>query len=130
MSVQGGGPPHVGNHWITRFVRRHPEVHKKIGQKMEAARVNGATPEVIEAFLKHYADVKARIGVLPQDTYNMDETGLNLGVCGHYNYIGTSSTTKCLKRTPETREWVSILETVSATGQKLKPLVIFKGGSV
>ena len=57
----------------------------------------------------------------------MDETGLALGVCSNSMTVGTSATKKAVKRTPETREWVSIIETVAANGRKIRPLVIFKG---
>ena len=123
-------PKHVGNKWVLRFVRRHPKVKNKLGKKINNARVLGCTEEVIEAHMKHFAAVLDKIKVLPRNTYNMDETGLNLGVYGHQTYIRTSASTRCIKRTPETREWVTIVEAVSAEGRAIKPLVIFKGGKL
>jgi len=57
----------------------------------------------------------------------MDESGIALGVCNNHRVIGTASTTSIFKKTPENREWVSIIETISATGVRLQSTVIFKG---
>ena len=60
----------------------------------------------------------------------MDETGLALGVCSNTRVLASSQKKKAYLKTPEDREWVSIIETISATGQKLPCLVIFKGKSL
>ncbi|KAI0993681.1 hypothetical protein K3495_g14503, partial [Podosphaera aphanis] len=57
----------------------------------------------------------------------MDETGLALGVCTNTQVVAKSTKKKTYVKSPENREWVSIIEAVSATGKKLKCLVIFKG---
>ncbi|KAF1932963.1 DDE-domain-containing protein [Didymella exigua CBS 183.55] len=57
----------------------------------------------------------------------MDETGVGLGVCTNTRVVANSSKKKAYIKSPEDREWVSILETISATGTKLQCLVIFKG---
>ena len=57
----------------------------------------------------------------------MDETGIALGICSNQQVIGRIDTTQSYKATPENREWVSIIETISATGRRLQCLVIFKG---
>ena len=57
----------------------------------------------------------------------MDEVGLALGITNNHRVIGTSRTTKAICKTPGNREWVTIIECMSATGGKLRPLVIFKG---
>ena len=60
----------------------------------------------------------------------MDETGIALGVCSNQTVVGTSNTTSTYKATPENREWVSIIETISTEGRRLQYLVIFKGKSL
>lgn len=57
----------------------------------------------------------------------MDETGVALGVCTNSQVVASSSEKKAYIKSPEDREWVSIIKTVSATGVKLQCLVIFKG---
>lgn len=60
----------------------------------------------------------------------MDETGIALGVCTNSQVIARAGKRKAYVKTPGDREWVSILETISATGQKLRCIVIFKGQSL
>ena len=53
-------------------------------------------------------------------------------MCTNTRVIGKAASGK--KRTymqsPENREWVSIIETISATGKHICPVVIFKGQNV
>ena len=60
----------------------------------------------------------------------MDETGVALGVGVNSQVLTSSRKKKAYVESPENREWVSIVEAVSAAGQKLQALVIFKGKSL
>ncbi|NJO32580.1 MAG: hypothetical protein HC869_05020, partial [Rhodospirillales bacterium] len=62
----------------------------------------------------------------------MNETGLTLGQCGsNRRVIGSSLTKRTYEKTPDaSREWVTIVEGISAVGVALRPLVIFKGKSL
>ena len=57
----------------------------------------------------------------------MDEHGIALGVCRNSQVLAESSKRRTFIKTPETRERVSVLETVSATGCFIRPVMIFKG---
>ena len=88
----------------------------------------------IQNYLQPWFDslqaLKRRIGVLPSNTWNIDETGIALSVCSNQRVIGSSHTTQTYIQTPENREWVSIIECISASGKKITPVVIFKGQSL
>lgn len=127
LSTTAGGSPIIGINWLTRFLQRHPILSTKLAIRIDNLRIQGTTPMIIHEHLERYKVLRDRWNIRAEDTYNMDETGLNLGVCGNQYHIGKSSTKKALKRTPENREWVTIIETVSAAGILLQPLVIFKG---
>ena len=60
----------------------------------------------------------------------MEETGIALGICSNRIVLGAAGTKKTYLKTPGNREWVSIVETVSAEGVSLRFLVIFKGQSL
>lgn len=60
----------------------------------------------------------------------MDETGIALGVCTNTRVLAKASKKKAYIGSPENREWVSIIECISAVGQPLQCLVIFKGKSL
>ncbi|KAI1003475.1 hypothetical protein K3495_g4730 [Podosphaera aphanis] len=57
----------------------------------------------------------------------MDETGLALGVCTNTQVVAKSTKKRTYVKSPENREWVSIIEAVFATGKNLECPVIFKG---
>jgi hypothetical protein len=57
----------------------------------------------------------------------MDEHGIALGVCTNALVLADSNYRRTYVKSPEDREWVSIIKTVSAEGRKLRPVIIFKG---
>ena len=50
VSTNSGGPKKVGHNWISRFLQRHPEIHSKVGKKIQAQRLDTTTLEAIEAW--------------------------------------------------------------------------------
>ena len=93
-------------------------------------RLQVATPERLAIWFNHLRGLQERYNITIANTYNMDETGIALGVCSNQAIIGTTATTSSYKATPENRKWVSIIETISAEGRRLQCLVIFKGQSL
>ena len=67
-----------------------------------------------------------QLSLQPDNIYNCVEIGIALGACTNSRRNGTSSRKNCLVKSSEDREWVSIIETISTSGAKLKPLVVFK----
>ena len=94
---------------------------------MEHLRVNATTQAVLEPWFADLQRLIQKHEILAADFYNVDETGIALGVSRNANVIGSSSTDRTTIKSPEDREWVSIVETISALGRTLRPLVIFKG---
>ena len=65
-----------------------------------------------------------------EDTYNVDEVGSMIGLGDNPLVIGLATIRKVCIIDPRNREWVTILECVSATSRVLSPLIIFKGEDV
>ena len=126
LSSSAGGPTRVGRQWVSRFLSRHPEVKTKIGKKLKVLRTENITSERLTTWFDTLAGHIKRLEITPPNLYNMDETGIALEVYTNTRVIGTSSTNATLIKRPENREWISIIETISATGKKLRPVVIFK----
>lgn len=40
-----GSTIRIGQHWISRFIQRHPEIHSKVGRKIHGLRSQSTTPE-------------------------------------------------------------------------------------
>ncbi|KZL84093.1 transposase [Colletotrichum incanum] len=60
----------------------------------------------------------------------MDETGILEGQGANGLVLGRAETKSIRKKQPGSRAWVSIIECISAEGQALHPLVIYKGKTV
>jgi len=84
----------------------------------------------MRAFLEKYDEIQRRLDIQTENTYNMDETGVALGVCTNTRVLASSRKKKAYLKAPENREWVLIIECISATGRKLRCAVIFKGKSL
>jgi len=60
----------------------------------------------------------------------MDEHGIPLGVCTNSVVLGVSGKRQTYIQSPENCEWVSGIEAISAAGNYIRPLVMFKGKQV
>lgn len=126
LQMNGDYAP-LGQLWVPHFIARNPQVASVIGRTIETARTTGAQYETVRAFLELFERTRIELGIQYEDIWNMDETGVALGVCTNTRVLASSSKKKAYIKSPEDREWVSIVEVVSATGAKLQCLVIFKG---
>ena len=129
LRINGDNQP-IGKLWLTHFIKRQPRIASVIGRKIDAHRVEAATPDQLRAFLELYEETRQRLNIQTDNIYNMDETGIALGVCTNTRVLARASKKKADVKSPENREWVSIIECVSATGRKLRPATIFKGKSL
>ncbi|OCK89995.1 uncharacterized protein K441DRAFT_581270, partial [Cenococcum geophilum 1.58] len=62
-----------------------------------------------------------------ENTWNIDESGIALGVYTNLVRLGDALKKKTLVQSSKDREWVSIIESILVLGQLIPPLVIFKG---
>jgi len=81
----------------------------------------------VREFLERFERTRLRLNIPMDAVYNMDETGVALGVCTNTRVLASSLKKKAYVKSPEDREWVSIIKCVSATGKRLRCAIIFKG---
>ncbi|OCK73829.1 hypothetical protein K432DRAFT_274989, partial [Lepidopterella palustris CBS 459.81] len=62
-------------------IRCNPRIALVIGRKIEAARAKPVTLEQVRPFLEPFERPRIRLNLRLEDVYNMDETGITLGVC-------------------------------------------------
>jgi len=129
--AQGGCAKPVGKRWVDRFLRRYKNVRVKNSRPLDQERRRGSTKEVWEDFfarLKYQIDVK---DVLPRYLANVDEHGMQeLETTENCKLIGDSLTSRTYKETPKATAWVSVIETITADGQRLTPVIVFTGASL
>jgi polyhydroxyalkanoate synthesis regulator phasin len=69
----------IGDQWVPRFIKRHPELATIMPEQIEAARITKSSREVLQ---KWFDDVQSLIkdyNIQQRDIYNMDETGYSIG---------------------------------------------------
>lgn len=129
LHMNGDDAP-LGQLWVANFLQRNRRVHSIVGRSIAAERAKAANPELIRAFLTLFEETRIRLGIHTEDIWNVDETGVALGVCDNSQVLASAHKRKAYVQSPENREWVSIVEAISASGRKLRPVVIFKGQSL
>jgi DDE superfamily endonuclease len=98
---------------------------------MDVLRLRNTSPEILREWYALFEQKFRTKAIRPEDIWNMDETDLILGLCLNGRVIGSSRTKRTYKKTPAaSREWVTVVEAISAAGIALRPLVIFKGKSL
>jgi hypothetical protein len=83
----------IGQKWISRFVQRHPGIHSKVGKKIHGLRLQSTTPESLTRWFEHFKAIQERYQVPWHNVFNMDETGIALGVCANQRVVGRVDTT-------------------------------------
>ena len=72
--------PPVGKLWAYRFVKRQPELRTRYTRRYDYQRAKCEDPKVIGEWFVLVWNVKAKYGILDNDTYNFDETGFMMGI--------------------------------------------------
>ncbi|KAE9565961.1 hypothetical protein CGMCC3_g17862 [Colletotrichum fructicola] len=119
----------LGRKWMEGFLRRNPAVKTLKARKINARRVKDVTIDDVKQFfaILNLPEVKK----IPMSLrWNMDETGIAEGTQRDDLVLGCSGKPSIFVQSSEDRTWTSIVECISANGQSLPPLVIFKGKTV
>ncbi|EMT73018.1 hypothetical protein FOC4_g10001867 [Fusarium odoratissimum] len=117
----------LGNHWVNRFLTRHPDIKTKLSRSVDAVRTRETTEEPLERFYKLLARQMEEKNVGAGSLHNIDEHGVAEGETKKGKVIGSSYTPYSVISKSDSRTWVSIIECISAAGRWIKPTVIFTG---
>lgn len=72
--------PPVGKLWAHRFVKRQPELCTRWSRKYDYQRAKCKDPKLISEWFALVQNIKAKYGILDDDSYNFDETGFIMGM--------------------------------------------------
>jgi hypothetical protein len=119
----------VGKNWVTTFIKGNEAIKARYNCKYDYQRAKCKDPELIQAW---FIRIKATIDayeIQPDDIYNFDETGFQMGVIATAKVV-TGSDRAGRPRTvqPGNREWVTIIKAINTRGFAIPPLVIFEAG--
>jgi Tc5 transposase DNA-binding domain len=123
----------LGEKWHINFIHRHDtQIGAVFARKVDAARINGATKDVINEWFDRYDQIVAEHKITPSNEWNMDESGLEIGDFGREKVLMelTDLSRETIVKKPLHERWNTTIECVSASGSKIAPLVIFTGKNV
>ena len=120
----------IGQEWVLRFLKRHPELETVMSKTIEKARTE-ITREQVENWFKELKEIIEEYKILPENMYNLDETGSSMGTIEEgYIVVDKESQMKRYKAEPGRQEWITVLECICADGTSIAPMIIFKGKNV
>jgi len=117
----------LGKNWYSRFLDRHPDLKTARNRGLDLKRITAAIPSQIEGWFTYVNDVVRRFNIHPQDMWNMDEIGYQLSYNQNELIVFDRRTRPPLSLASGSTGWCSVLESISATGDIMKPLVIHRG---
>lgn len=126
MLTMAGDTEALGKKWISHFMKRNPRIASVIGKPIDSGRIQGTQQHHILEFYERFDTIRARHNTQQVDIWNMAEHGIALGVCTNSVALRASGKRRTYIQSPENREWVSVIEAISAAGNYIRPLVMFK----
>lgn len=111
-------PPPLGKNWLQGFIRRHRGI-----KDLLKARVNEGKRDRRSEISKYFAQLQGDItefSIKAENIWTMNEVVLDVHT--------VASSDSDIPVSPETREWVTVIEAISATGRVIDPTLIFQGG--
>jgi hypothetical protein len=118
----------VGKNWPKNYLNRHPELTSRFSRRYDYQRALMEDPIIIQEWFDLFQNTIIKYGILSDDIYNFDESGFAMGI---------NATTKIITQSvytgrrgvlqPGNREWVTVVESIGASGYALPPYMIFKG---
>jgi DDE superfamily endonuclease len=124
----GGQDTTVSRRWVKRWLSREHEFIKTMRSKpLSAERRASHIREDIEDHFKEYRRCRDKWGIFPEDTYNFDETGCQIGISAGTTVVVPKGATTAFVDDPGQRELVTATECCSATGYHVPVMLIFKG---
>ena len=109
-------------------MKRTPELATKWGRIFECQRRLCEDPQVIGAWFQLVKNTMNKYGVQPEDIYNFDKTGFQMGFISP-SMVVTSSDRKGRPKQvkPTNTQWITVIQGACADGTAVPPFFIFKG---
>ena len=117
----------IGECWPKRFLARHPELKLKMTTSLEKCRAKALNQTAVEGFYDILEGVVKEFDIKPENMWNMDEKGVQLGIGAKVAAIIDRDQAAVYSVEDGNRELVTVIEAVCANGTALIPSVIFQG---
>lgn len=117
----------VGEVWPKRFCKRHLDLKMKKTTGLEKAHAKALNRFAVDEFFDMLADVIKEYDILPENLYNMDEKGIQLGIGARITAMVDRDQKIVHSIEDRNRELVTVIECICADGSILHSSVIFQG---
>lgn len=119
----------AGRKWLQLFLKRNPCVSKRKAQFMNPARAQKLNKPIVQ---QHFHEVKKLYDELdipnhPERLYNIDEKGCRLTLHHQQTVLAEKGNRRVHMIAQEQAENVTIAACVSASGNVIPPMILFKG---
>jgi hypothetical protein len=121
---------HINDKWVLRFQNRHPEIKGIYARQLEYARKEGASYEHVKRWFDAVDSKFQEHAYDPSNVWNMDESGFGVGEEQSMKVLVYLDKATKYRVVAGKQEWVTDIECISAAGEALPPLLIFKGKNV
>ena len=121
----------VGKNWVSKLIKRRTELQCRYSRRYNHEQAKCEDRKIIQDWFKTLEDTIAAHGIQTEDIYNFDETGFAMGLCATTKVItGAEHYGREKLLQPGNREWVTVIESVNASGWALPPYIILKGQNI
>ena len=118
----------VGQKWVYNYIQLHHELHSKYTRKYDYQRALCEDYTIIQAWFSLVRNTIAKYGIQEEDISNFDESGFQMGVIATAKVVtGRERSGKAVAIQPGNREWVTVIETITTTGDGPPPVIILEG---
>ncbi|EOA82623.1 uncharacterized protein SETTUDRAFT_48320, partial [Exserohilum turcica Et28A] len=114
-----------GKNWPRAFEKRHPELQARRVRSIDWKRHGNNIYEKIVEWFDVIGQVLQDPCVLPENVYNMDETGVMLSMLGSAKVLVGKDNRQGSRGAGVKRTMVTAIECISADGRALLPLIIW-----
>lgn len=117
----------VSASWVGRFMNHHPEVKTQWTQSLESCCAKSVNYTSVQGFFQIYDEIIHQYNIPPENIYNCDEKGMQLGVGRQIKAIIDCEQKNVYNVEDGNHKMVTVIEMVCADGTALHPSVIFQG---
>ena len=117
----------VGKNWVLRFRARNPDLKAKWTTSLEQCRAQALNEVAVDHYFQMLKDTIDEFNISPENIYNMDEKGIQLGAGKRIMAIVDRDQKTVQHVEDGNRELVTIIECVCADGTAIRPSLVYKG---
>jgi hypothetical protein len=75
-----GSIERISVNWHLAFFRRYSEIETKYSRPMDKQRIRAENPDKFIEWFRRFQNIRNKWGIIDPDVYNMDESGVLIGV--------------------------------------------------